>query len=448
MVELSTIEKTTRNAVVESPFTRIQGLPTWLQKTRLIEEMEEAAMACDVSYPWAGDYGLLALIDGPVKYLARTGLIYVEPVKPTPQHPTINIGTAAIIKQKEVENDLWLRDYAVLLGFIKGCGENMRDALCSKYYEQLKEDTFKYKRIKPRQYLTELETKWVFLDERQRKTLIDNYERGWEENEHISAFATRLDDEQAKLLADGITISDENKKSHYILEMWNCKRFSEPVMSKWTNRLPARKTWARAKSYFEKKAGELDKYELTNGVGDKPNEFAGAATEMKEQLQRAIEAIERKDEEHALAMREAKNEAKELRDQVAALAKMIDSLSSEVKRKKRVPRRRRSVSPTPSSEDDESSDEEQPPTPPRPRKNKRKAQVQSGREKRKGKATFGEDDTYYANTKWNPDWAPADRKNYFIARTAFWKTNTKAARADELAKMKEKHERAARGNKE
>ena len=230
--------------------------------------------------------------------------------------------------------------------------------------------------------------------------------------------------------------------------MWNCKRFSEPVMSKWTNRLPARKTWARAKSYFEKKAGELDKYELTNGVGDKPNEFAGAATEMKEQLQRAIEAIERKDEEHALAMREAKNEAKELRDQVAALAKMIDSLSSEVKRKKRVPRRRRSVSPTPSSEDDESSDEEQPPTPPRPRKNKRKARVQSGKEKKKGKATFGEDDLYYPNTIYNPEWAPKCRRNYFEARKVFWNKNTKASRADELAKTKEKHKRAERRNKE
>ena len=143
MVELSTIEKTTRNAVVETPFTRIQGLPTWLQKTRLKEEMEEAAMSCDVSYPWAGDYGLLALIDGPVKYLARTGLNYVEPVKPTPQHPTINVGTAAIIKQKEVENDLWKRDYAVVLGFIKGCGKNIRNVLCSRYYEKLQEDMFK-----------------------------------------------------------------------------------------------------------------------------------------------------------------------------------------------------------------------------------------------------------------------------------------------------------------
>ena len=73
---------------------------------------------------------------------------------------------------------------------------------------------------------------------------------------------------------------------------------------------------------------------------------------MKQQLQHAIDAIKRQDEEHALAMQEAKSEAKELRDQVAALAKMIDKFLDEVKRKKRVPRRRRPVSPAPSSEDD------------------------------------------------------------------------------------------------
>ena len=134
-------------------------------------------MACDVSYPWAGDFKLLALVNGAAKYLARAGLVYVKPTKPTPQHPTINIGTAAVIKQKEVDNNLWKRDYAVVLGFIKACGKNMRNALCSKYYEQLRKDMFKYKRIKPRQYITELETKWIFLDERQRKVLINNFER-------------------------------------------------------------------------------------------------------------------------------------------------------------------------------------------------------------------------------------------------------------------------------
>ena len=45
-----------------TPFTRIQGLPTWLQKTQLIKEMEDVAMNCDVSYPWAGEFGLLAMV--------------------------------------------------------------------------------------------------------------------------------------------------------------------------------------------------------------------------------------------------------------------------------------------------------------------------------------------------------------------------------------------------
>ena len=84
--------------------------------------------------------------------------------------------------------------------------------------------------------------------------------------------------------------------------MWNCKRFSKPVMSKWTKRPPATKTWVRTKSYFEKRTAEIDKFELTNGAGNEPNEFAGATTEMKLQLQRVIDIIEGKDKEHALAM--------------------------------------------------------------------------------------------------------------------------------------------------
>ena len=103
-------------------------------------------------------------------------------------------------------------------------------------------------------------------------------------------------------------------------------------------------------------------------AGNKPNEFASATAETKQQLQRAIDAIKRKDEEHTIAMQEAKSEAKELRDQVAALAKMIDKLSGKVKRKKRVPQRRLSVSPPPLSKDDESSDEEKQLTPSRLRK--------------------------------------------------------------------------------
>ena len=62
-----------------------------------------------------------------------------------------------------------------------------------------------------------------------------------------------------------------------------------------------------------------------------PNKFSGATTETKQQLQRAIDIIKAKDEEHALGIQETESKAQELRDQVAALTKMIDKLSGKVK---------------------------------------------------------------------------------------------------------------------
>ena len=55
----------------------------------------------------------------------------------------------------------------------------MRDALDSKYYEQLREETFIYKQVRPKDYIDELKSKWVFLDEVKAEALITNYKRGW-----------------------------------------------------------------------------------------------------------------------------------------------------------------------------------------------------------------------------------------------------------------------------
>ena len=74
---------------------------------------------------------MLVFIDEPVKYLARTGLVFMMPAETTTQHPTINAKTAADVNNhKEVENDQWKRDYAVVLGFIRRCGENIHTMLC------------------------------------------------------------------------------------------------------------------------------------------------------------------------------------------------------------------------------------------------------------------------------------------------------------------------------
>ena len=80
---------------------------------------------------------------------------------------------------------------------------------------------FLYKQITPCQYITNLETKWVLLDERNCKALLYKYKHSWEENEHIAAFATQLDKGQQQLPVANIVSLDADKKAHNTLEMWN-----------------------------------------------------------------------------------------------------------------------------------------------------------------------------------------------------------------------------------
>ena len=65
--------------------------------------------------------------------------------------------------------------------------------------------------------------------------LTTNFKRGWESGEHIASFDLRLDLGQAKLLSDGITISDVDKNQHYMLQVWDLNLSSGGSNPKWAN---------------------------------------------------------------------------------------------------------------------------------------------------------------------------------------------------------------------
>ncbi len=112
------------------------------------------------------------------------------------------------------ENEEAQRNYAIVTGFTKGLRDNIRDALDSRYYIQLKHRVFKYRSVTPIQYLTHIKDQWVILDKQVTKELTDHYLRGWnQDDKHIKGFALRLDEEQADLLNDGITITADQKKT-------------------------------------------------------------------------------------------------------------------------------------------------------------------------------------------------------------------------------------------
>ena len=240
MAEYKTLEKAAYQQVRDSPFTRVHGLPTWLQKQNLIKEMQAAGVDANVSYTWAGDCGLLVKINCATKYLADTQDTYIEPTKPPQNHAGVLVRnpTQTQVRILTAINDLLKQDYATVLGFRKGVGQNVRDALDKKYWEQLEVPVFLYKTVKPRDYITNLD-KWVRLDERQIKELRKHFERGWEADEHITAFALRLDKEQKQLLEEAaVTVTDVDKNLHYMLEIWESVKFDKEVMMEWTGWAP------------------------------------------------------------------------------------------------------------------------------------------------------------------------------------------------------------------
>ena len=188
-------------------------------------------MTHHVSYPWSNGNGVLAVIQGAEKYLEEMGLDYVQPVQPQHQHPelfvtVLRVPTQQQVKNFKAQNENWKRDYAVYSGFCKGVRENMMKALDARYYEQLSHQRYKYRDVLPQDFIEHLETKWVFLDKIHVQQLKDEYYKKWSADEHISAFARRLNEDQEKLASDGVTISNVDKNQHYMMQIWKSEMFN------------------------------------------------------------------------------------------------------------------------------------------------------------------------------------------------------------------------------
>ena len=145
------MRSSTHARVLATPFTRVPGQPTFEQKEIFLAEATDLALEFTVSYPWAGEHGLLAKVLGAVKYLAKTGETYAEPRRPPVADPRILLGglSQAQIRVAAAVNDTAKVDFAVVKGFWPGFGAKFRKAFDPTYYEQLWEETFRYKCVLP-----------------------------------------------------------------------------------------------------------------------------------------------------------------------------------------------------------------------------------------------------------------------------------------------------------
>ena len=88
---------------------------TYTAKEHLLFDLEELAINVKVYYDWVGNYGILTMVSGTVRYLNDTTLVYVLPTQPPNRHAKINDrSTSAQREEFNAKNNLLKRDRAVV----------------------------------------------------------------------------------------------------------------------------------------------------------------------------------------------------------------------------------------------------------------------------------------------------------------------------------------------
>ena len=291
------LEKSTYDQVRAQPFTTIHNDCSFMDKEQLVRELAEVATEMDVHYEWCGEFGLLALAIGDERYTADTELEPEEIEKPPPSHPDAAASTAAQAKVLEKINDLDKRSWAIVRGFKRAAGENIRDALPEKCFKRLKEKLYVYKRRAPRDYIEHLEEEWCPLDEDAIDVLMKHYKRPWDRaEEHATEFSRRLEDEKEEYGRHEMVITNKEMIQHYSHEMLRSNLFDKPTQKEWRvkTRAAAKPTWEQTTAFFEE-ALKGEEYFQRNSGDTKENMGYGAginaATEIVNDLKSVIGGV-------------------------------------------------------------------------------------------------------------------------------------------------------------
>ena len=163
-------------------------------------------------------------------------------------------------------------------------------------------------------------------------------------------------------------------------EIWKSGFFNEITMTEWTNRPEDNKGWDQSVVFFEDKTQETERYEASCGGGASKNGFDSANGVVAEKVDLVIDKM---NSEHAMAASEkamAASEKDAMKSQIAALAAMVEKLTSNMLEKRTPPRKHRSRKRAriieESSDDDSDSKDE--PTPVKPACRRRKFQRKKG----------------------------------------------------------------------
>ena len=112
------------------------------------------------------------------------------------------------------------------------------------------------------------------MDTKTIKRMTKSFYQEWDQVEHVTKFAKKLNDKMTYLnTPDGIEITEANKLQFYTEQMLDSTYFDKSTIMRWEKRDPSRRTWAKATAYFDKWTRREDKYTITAGGTAKKTRF-------------------------------------------------------------------------------------------------------------------------------------------------------------------------------
>ena len=131
-----------------TPFTKVHGRPSRIDRNTLREELCAAASEIDMPFEQAGDYGLLGEIMEDEEYTAITGLEYAEPTEPENYDTDITEDMPDHERKRmEASHTEYQEAWYTRRGALRGLCDNIRDALDVKYNLALKRPVIAYKKV-------------------------------------------------------------------------------------------------------------------------------------------------------------------------------------------------------------------------------------------------------------------------------------------------------------
>ena len=171
-------------------------------------------------------------IIGATRYAAENPTFppYAVPTQPlsSPQLPANP--TESQIRTLTDEKNLLKRDWDVVRGFRRGISKKICDALDLEFFESLQHARYNYLKVLPREHITNIKTKHCPLNVKKIAEQKAHCNRGWEYDENLRQSPKRLNEEQSSLQLDGVTISNDNKFSHYLRKLYRSGTFTDKTV--------------------------------------------------------------------------------------------------------------------------------------------------------------------------------------------------------------------------